>query len=331
VTSNWSRRRFLVASAATTASVALVAAGCAKPDKPGTVASDGSVTVKHAFGETKIPGPPKRVVSAGFTEQDDLLALGAVPIAITEWFGGEPFATWPWAQPRLGSAQPAVLTLDDGIQVDQIATLKPDLIVAINAGLDADTYTKLSGIAPTIAQSGHDAFFEPWRDQADTIGQALFQHDQMTGLIKAVDDRFTEAAKNNPTLNGKLVYVVSGTFFDDQAVVTPAGSRADYLTKLGLTVPTGADQYVHGDQAYVPRDKMVSVLDEADVLVWTTESDDETNALLADPTFAQLKATRTNHNVLTDKELAGAIAFGTVLSYPVVADRLPPLLAKVLA
>ncbi|MDF2830600.1 MAG: periplasmic binding protein, partial [Mycobacterium sp.] len=51
----------------------------------------------------------------------------------------------------------------------------------------------------------------------------------------------------------------------------------------------------------------------------------------ADPTFAELEATRTNRNVLTDRELAGAIAFGTVPSYGLVADRLPPMLAKVLA
>ena len=55
-----------------TAGAALVAA-CSST-KPGEVAKDGSVTVKHIFGETKIPAPPKRVVSAGFTEQDDLLA-----------------------------------------------------------------------------------------------------------------------------------------------------------------------------------------------------------------------------------------------------------------
>ena len=38
------------------------------------------------------------------TEQDDLLALGVVPIAITDWFGGEPFGVWPWAPPKLGGA-----------------------------------------------------------------------------------------------------------------------------------------------------------------------------------------------------------------------------------
>jgi iron complex transport system substrate-binding protein len=37
------------------------------------------VTISHAFGQTTIPAPRKRVVSAGYTEQDDLLAVGVVP------------------------------------------------------------------------------------------------------------------------------------------------------------------------------------------------------------------------------------------------------------
>src|ERR1700694_2570336 len=179
-----------------TAGAALVAA-CSSP-KPGGGAKDGSFAVKHIFGETKILTPPKRVVSAGFTEQDDLLAVGVVPIAVTDWFGGEPFGVWPWAQPKLDGAQPVVLNLNDGIQVDQIAALKPDLIVATNAGLDQDTYTKLSAIAPTIAQSGPDAFFEPWKDQATAIGQAVFKADDMANLITAVDEKFNTAGKNNP-------------------------------------------------------------------------------------------------------------------------------------
>lgn len=270
------------------------------------------------------------MVSAGFTEQDDLLALGVVPIAVTDWFGGEPFGVWPWARPRLGPAQPVVLSLADGIQVDQIAALKPDLIVAVNAGLDADTYTKLSAIAPTIAQSGQDAFFEPWKAQATVIGQAVFKDADMRAVIAAVDDRFVNAGKQNSSLNGKKALVVGGTFVDDHAVVTAAGWRTDYLTQMGLVIPDAIDQFVDGPRALVPRDRMVSVLDSADVLIWTTESDDERNALLADPTFAELKATRSNRNVLTDRELAAAITFGTVLSYPVVADRLPPLLATAL-
>jgi iron complex transport system substrate-binding protein len=308
----------------------VVAAGCGG-EKPGTVAGDGSVTVKHAFGETKIATPPKRVVSAGFTGQDDLLALGVVPIAVTDWFGNEPFGVWPWAQAKLGGAQPAVLSLADGIQVDQIAALKPDLVVATNAGLDADTYAKLSAIAPTVAQSGQDAFFEPWQDQANTIGQAVFKFDDVGKMITAVGDAFARAATNNTSFSGKKALLVSGTFFQDQLVVTPSGWRTDFLTQLGFAIPEDVAQYVRGDQALVPRERVTSVLDSADVLIWTTESDEEQAALLADPTFAQLKATKHNRNVLTGKELAGAIAFASVLSYPVVADKLPPMLAKVLA
>jgi iron complex transport system substrate-binding protein len=321
----WSRRRFLALSAG----AAAFAAGCS-PDKPGTVAGDGSVTVKHALGETKIPAAPKRVVSAGFTGQDDLLALGVVPIAVTDWFGGEPFGVWPWAVGKLGGTRPAVLSLTDGIQVDQIAALKPDLVVATNAGLDADTYAKLSDIAPTIAQSGEDAFFEPWKEQAATIGQAVFKYEEMGKLVTAVDDAFAGAAKNNASFSGKKALLVSGTFFGDNAVVTPAGWRTEFLTQLGFGIPEGLGEYVHGDRALVPRERMTSVLDSADVLIWTTESDEEQAALLADPTFAQLKATKTNRNVLTGKELAGAIAFASVLSYPVVADKLPPMLARAL-
>ncbi|HTH85565.1 ABC transporter substrate-binding protein [Mycobacterium sp.] len=313
-----SRRGFL----ALTGSAALVAA-CSSP-KPGEVAKDGSVSVKHIFGETKIPAPPKRVVSAGFTEQDDLLALGVVPIAVTDWFGGQPFGVWPWAQPKLGGAQPVVLNLNDGIQADQIASLKPDLIVATNAGLDQDTYTKLSAIAPTIAQSGPDAFFEPWKDQATLIGQAVFKADDMTKLIAAVGDKFASVGKNNPQFAGKKVLLLGGTFYEDSVRVTTPGWRTDFLTEMGFTIPdTG--------RGLVSRDKMASVLDVADVLIWTTESDDEQAALLADPVVAKLQATVQRRNVFTGKDLAGAIAFASTLSYPVVADQLPPLISKVLA
>ena len=305
-----------------TGSAALVAA-CSSP-KPGEVAKDGSVTVKHIFGETKIPAPPKRVVSAGFTEQDDLLALGVVPIAVTDWFGGQPFGVWPWAQPKLGGAQPVVLNLNDGIQADQIASLKPDLIVATNAGLDQDTYTKLSAIAPTIAQSGTDAFFEPWKDQATLIGQAVFKADDMTKLIAAVGDKFASVGKNNPQFAGKKVLLLGGTFYEDSVRVTTPGWRTDFLTEMGFTIPdTGG--------GLVPRDKMASVLDVADVLIWTTESDDEQAALLADPVVAKLQATIQKRNVFTGKDLAGAIAFASTLSYPVVAEQLPPMIAKALA
>jgi iron complex transport system substrate-binding protein len=297
-----SRRGFLTL----TAGAALVAAGC-DSKKPGEVAKDGSITVTHLFGETKVPKPPTRVVSAGLTEQDDLLALGVVPIAVTDWFGDQPFGVWPWAQPKLGTAQPVVLSLADGLQIDQIASLRPDLIVAVNAGLDEDTYNRLSNIAPTIAQSGPDAFFEPWKDQAGAVGQAVFKHDDMQGLIGGIEQKFKSVLDANPPFNGKKALLLRGRLDNGKPRALDPGWRSEFLTQMGFTIADRAEA--------------------ADVLIWCTEGDDDQAALLADPAIAQ----RGRRNVFTGKDLAAAIAFGSPLSYPLVADQLPARIAQALA
>ncbi|KKF03502.1 putative ABC transporter substrate-binding lipoprotein YhfQ precursor [Mycolicibacterium obuense] len=313
----WTRRSVL----ALTATAALLTA--CRSEKPGAVASDGSVTVTHAFGETKIPKPPTRVVSAGLNDADDLLALGVVPVAITDWFGGEPFGVWPWAQARLGGATPAVLSLADGVQVEQIAAARPDLIVATNAGLDQDTYQALTAIAPTIAQSGRSAFFEPWRDQAALIGQATFHHDDMTKMVSDIDASLKKVKDDHPEFANKTVLLLDGRVDAGGARVTGPAWRRAFLTDMGLTL---AD----ADGTIAP-DRLGQVLDSADVVIWATESDEEQAALLADPVIAASRATTRKHTVFTGKELAGAIAYASVLSYPVVIDKLPPMIATALS
>jgi iron complex transport system substrate-binding protein len=324
------RRGFLqLAGAAAAVGVAAVSPACSSP-KSAPGAPSGSVTVTHLFGQTVIKEPPKRVVSAGYTEQDDLLAVGVVPIAVTNWFGNQPFAVWPWAQPKLGAAQPVVLNLDNGIPVDQIAGLKPDLIVAINAGVDADTYQKLSAIAPTVAQSDGDAFFEPWKEQATAVGQAVFQADQMKSLIDAVDKQFAAVAQKYPQWQTKKALLMQGTLFQGTVVATAGGWRTDFLNQMGLVIADSIKPFVSDHRAVIPRDQIKAVLDSADVLIWTTESPDDQKALLADPEVAASQASAQHRHIFTTKDQAGAIAFSSPLSYPLVADQLPPQISKIL-
>jgi iron complex transport system substrate-binding protein len=319
----WSRRSFLTVTGMAGLALAAGRASAA----PGTA----PVTITHAFGQTVVPAPPKRVVSAGFTEQDDLLAVGVVPIATTEWFGNQPFAVWPWAQAKLVGAQPTVLSIYDGIQVDRIAELAPDLIVATNAGVNADTYQQLSAIAPTIPQTGPEPFFEPWKLQADTIGHAVFQADRMRSLIAGVDGRFATVARKYPQFAGKKVFLLSGdTFWQNSVIASIPSWKTEFLTQMGFVIPEDIAAYGRGDdRAYLdPNDP--AALDEADVLIWKTESQADIDALLAIPGIANLRATRENRNVFTTKEQAGAIAFCSPLSLPYVAEQLPPLIAKAL-
>jgi iron complex transport system substrate-binding protein len=324
---HWNRRRFLRAGAAAGLLVFAAPAACSshKPP-PASSGGGGPLTITHAFGETTIPQPPKRVVSAGFTGQDDLLALGIVPVAVTNWFGDQPFGVWPWAQPKLGNAKPVVLNLDNGIQVQQIAALKPDLIVATDAGLDQDTYQKLAAIAPTLAQSDGDGFFEPWKDQAKAIGQAVYQSGQITSLINGVDKGFTAVADKYPQFKNKRVVLLQGRLHDDNVVAT-TGWRTEFLTQMGLTIPESiAGLAVDQERAFIARDKINSVLGAADLLIWTTESDKDQADLLANPDVAELRS----RSVFTTKDQAGAIAYASPLSYPLVADQLPPLIANIL-
>jgi iron complex transport system substrate-binding protein len=323
----WNRRGFLGAGAAAGLLVFAAPAACSshKPP-PASTGGGGPLTITHAFGETTIPEPPKRVVSAGFTGQDDLLALGIVPVAVTAWFGDQPFGVWPWAQPKLGNAKPVVLNLDNGIQVKQIAGLKPDLIVATDAGLDQDTYQKLAAIAPTLAQSDGDAFFEPWKDQAKAIGQAVYQSGQITSLINGIDKGFTAVADQHPQFKNKRVVLLQGKLHDDN-VVAMTGWRTEFLTQMGLTIPESiAPLAVDQERAFIPRDKIISVLGAADLLIWTTDSDKDQADLLANPDVAGLRS----RSVFTTKDQAGAIAYASPLSYPLVADQLPPLIANIL-
>ncbi|OBK32317.1 iron ABC transporter substrate-binding protein [Mycobacterium sp. 1245111.1] len=323
----WNRRSFLSAGAA---AGLLALAGCSRDKAPSAATGGGSgngpVTISHAFGETTIANPPKRVVSAGLTGQDDLLALGVIPIAVTNWFGDQPFGVWPWAQPKLGGAKPVVLNLDNGIQVHEISGLKPDLIVASDAGLDQDSYQKLAAIAPTLAQSDGDAFFEPWKDQAKAIGQAVFQSGQMDALINGVDKGFTAVADKYPQFKNKRVLLLQGTLHDDQVVAT-TGWQTDFLKQMGLGLPESlAALAVDQQRAFIPRDKVKSVLADAELLIWTTESEADQAALLANPDVAEQRS----RSVFTTKEQAGAIAYASPLSYPLVADQLPPLIANAL-
>src|SRR5690349_15122229 len=112
-------------------------------------AQDFPVTIEHMYGSTTITKAPERVVSLGFAGHDNILALGVHPIAVRYWYGDYPHGVWPWAEDALGGTEPVVLKGD--INIEQIAALRPDLILAISSGITREQYDLLSQIAPTVA------------------------------------------------------------------------------------------------------------------------------------------------------------------------------------
>lgn len=291
------------------------------------------VTITHEFGTTEITERPERVVSVGYTEQDALLALGVIPVGVTDWYGDQPFATWPWAQEALGDAEPEVLDATDGFQYERIAALKPDLIIGTNAGMEADAYEQLAAIAPTIAQpEGADGYFSRWDEQTLLIGRAVGLEDEAQALVDDVKADFAAAAEAHPEFAGTKAVFLQNAFYEGSAIAYQDGLSTEFLTDLGFVVPPELDpfQTEDGGQAYIPVEQL-EVLDVADVLIWGTEVPEDRDALEDEPLYENLEEVQDGKLVFTDGVTAGAIYFTSVLSLPYVLDQLVPALADTLA
>jgi iron complex transport system substrate-binding protein len=322
--------------------VVLVVAGltsCGSDSTPSGSAGSGAAgagtfpaTVEHKYGTTTVPSKPERIVSVGFTEHDTVLALGEKPIATSEWYGEQPYATWPWARDELGSSKPTVLNNGDGFEYEKIASLRPDLILGVNAGMNEDDYEQLSKLAPTIpTPKGGTDWFSDWDSQVELIAAALGKRDEGRALVKRVRDGYAQAAAKHPEFEGKTVTFVQNGFYDGLIYAYQDGLGTDFLTMLGFEINPKLTPLVEnrGEQVGISEERL-DVLD-ADTIVFATEKPEDLTALQKVPTFGKLDAVADRRAVFTDGTLAGAMYFMTPLSLLYVLEKLPPLLDKAVA
>ncbi len=162
------------------------------------------------------------------------------------------------------------------------------------------------------------------------MAQAVFQASQMKSMIDAVDQKFTAIGEKYPQWKGKKALLMQGRLWQGTVVATLGGWRTDFLNQMGLIITDSIKAFGSDHRAVIPRDHIKAVLDSADVVIWQTESPDDQKAILADPEVAGAQATAQKRHIFTTKDLAGAIAFASPLSYPTVADQLPPQIGNIL-
>jgi iron complex transport system substrate-binding protein len=296
-----------------------------------TVSADAyPVTIQHKYGSTTIKSEPKRIVTVGLTDQDAVLALGKVPVATTQWLGDYKGAVGPWAQDKLGSsAAPALLTdSGTGPQVEKIAALKPDLILALYSALTKSQYESLSKFAPVVAQPKEfNDYGIPWQEQTEEIGKALGKPDEAKKLVTGVEDKFAAAKKANPAFAGATA--VMATPYEGTFVYGSQDPRSRLLSDLGFSLPTDLDKLI-GDQfgANISNERM-DLLDQ-DVAVWIVP--DLTTAvtkLHGNKVYGDLNVVKQGREVFVKEtsDYGNAVSLSTVLSIPYVLDRLVPQLA----
>ncbi|MDP9862367.1 MULTISPECIES: iron-siderophore ABC transporter substrate-binding protein [Streptosporangium] len=288
------------------------------------------VTIEHKFGSTTVASEPKRIVTVGLTDQDAVLALGKVPVGTTDWLGGYAGAIGPWATGRLGGAAAPTMLTDTGTgpQVEKIAALAPDLIIALYSGLTKEQYETLSKFAPVVAQpKAYNDYGVPWQEQTRTIGRALGKEAESGKLVEDVEARFTAAKKEHPEFAGAGVVVA--TPYEGFFVFGSQDSRSRTLTSLGFTLPADLDKVI-GDKFGAGISKERSDLLDQDAIVWTVpDVAKDPAALHKDNVYKDLKVARQSREVFIGEstDYGKAFSFVTVLSLPYVLDRLVPQLA----
>ena len=332
-------------SAALLASVLLVlglATACGSGPSSGTTpaaaASDGSgpdasafpVTLPNKFGSTTVTAAPKRIVTVGLTDQDAVLALGQVPVATTEWLGGYKGAIGPWAADELGGAPVPTVLKDPGTgpQVEKIAALHPDLILALYAGLTEDQYRTLSKIAPVVAApKGYADYGIPWQRQTELIGQALGRADRAKQLVAGVTADFTAAAAAHPRFATSTA--VMATPYQGFFVYGSQDARTRMLTSLGFKLPADLDKAIGNQFGADLSEERTDLLDTG-AIVWLVGNPAKDEATLhADKLYGGLDVVKQGREVFVEdsSDFGNAVSFVSVLSLPYTLDRLVPQLA----
>ncbi|GFH38513.1 iron-siderophore ABC transporter substrate-binding protein [Streptomyces pacificus] len=289
------------------------------------------VTVEHKYGSTTIDREPKNVVTLGLSDQDAVLALGVKPVGAVDWFKEEPYGKWPWVKDRWGSAPPRIVGERDEYNVEKIAALKPDLIIAQYSGMKEEQYDTLSRIAEVVAQpKGHEDYQAPWQDMSRQIGKALGKSAEAEELIAGIDARFEAVRDKHPEWKGKTVTVGEPYEPGKFSAFSPKDPKVAFLTEMGFTT---SDTYraALGEENVADLSFERFDVMEADRTVWLGTPDTE-KALKADPLYQKTKANQENRHLFLpydSPDIGAALSFNTVLSIPYAIDHVVPMLEAV--
>lgn len=284
------------------------------------------VTIEHKYGETKLEKQPLRIISVGFSDQDDILSFGVKPLAIRDWYGDQPYAVWPWAQDELADAKPLVLK-GRSLDYEAIAALKPDLIIGISSGMDQKEFQKLNAIAPTLAQPSEYADWAvPWDTRHLMIGKALGFSKKAEKNIQLLKEKLIAAKKTHPEFNQKTAAVAF--YYNKQpGAYASKDLRSQFLIDLGFVIPEEIDQ-LSGEAFYATfSEERLDILNN-DVVVWLA-SEDQINSASTAAFRTRMPFHKQQKEYFTGDVVGGAFSFFSPLSIEYLLDEMVPELSKI--
>ncbi|WP_168709507.1 ABC transporter substrate-binding protein [Actinomyces procaprae] len=348
-------RRSLLASAAVAGAAALLAAcassgsGAAGSSAAAGNASQGAtesfpITIEHAFGSTTIAAEPTRVATVSWVDADVVISLGVVPVGMPAASAdGEGEDAHPWtteALEALGSGwdaddAPALYAAVDGIDVDAIAALEPDLILGVNSGMTEAEYQRLSAVAPTLAYPpGAIAYGASWEAVTVAVGRALGRSAAAEALVNATTFLVTSTATANPALAGAS-YVAADLDPGHPSIslYTSTDTRSQFLEQLGLRpAPAAVAAGVGATDALTVEYSLDDAAElEADLFWAQVEDATVVETIRGDNRLSRIPAVASGAALLvTDPVAAASVAAASPLSLPWCCENhVPDIVAAI--
>ncbi|MCR5099875.1 MAG: iron-siderophore ABC transporter substrate-binding protein [Butyrivibrio sp.] len=285
------------------------------------------ITIQHGLGETVIESKPENVVAIAWGNPDVPLALGVVPVGISEAnFGPRDenglLAWTAQAFEDLG-AVPNVFADTDGWDYEAIADCAPDVILAAYSGISQEEYDRLSEIAPVVAYP-EIAWTTTWQEETINDATALGLEAEGKALVEETETLIAEKLAEYPDLEGKKVafFWLSeddlGTFY----IYTNNDPRAAFLGDLGFVTPDSVNGLITDPTQFsiTVSAENADVLNDVDIII-TYGTETLVDAIQADGRFANIPAVQNGAFVLLDSnDVLAAASTPTVLSIPYCID-----------
>lgn len=303
-------------------------------------AGEFPITIEHALGTTVIEEAPERVATIDFANQEVPLALGIVPVGMSEmtWGDDDGNGVQPWVEDKLeelGAETPPLFDETDGYDFEAIHSTEPDVILAGYSGMSAEDYETLSEIAPVVPYP--DApWATPWRDSIMINATALGKADEGEQLIADIEADIKAATDKHPELagaTGMFMTHVDPTDLSEINFYSAADTRTKFFEDIGMSIAPSIVE-ASGDSDSFSGSISGERADElADVDVIVTYGGDELIAALeGDPVLSQLPAVANGAVVNLDgSKPIGTSANPTALSTPYLIDDYVALLADAVA
>lgn len=293
------------------------------------------VTIEHAFGATTIDEEPQRVATIGWTDQDHVLAMGVVPVGATKLtWGGNDAGSSDWfdaALEELDGEAPTRYDDADGVPVQEIAALEPDLILATNSGITEAEYKKLSKIADVVAYP-ENPWVTPWRTSLATVGEALGRSDRAAELVEETEAAVADAQADYPALEGtSFVFgFLSTTDLSQIGIYGRQDPRVAILEDFGLVSPEIVESAVDDGQFYgiVSAEEAETV--DSDILLGYAETEDDLETFTKHDLIGKIPALEAGRAYLElDKHVGLAITNPSPISVPYIIENFLPQVAEV--